>query len=110
MERLEDESQPLVAELGQLLVLQCHGLGATQFDGAACSFVQQADDVEQRGFATSRRPHDAEEFAFLYFQVYVFQCLGFYLVGAVYLVDTGKFDYWHIILGFENYYLVVIGV
>lgn len=53
---------------------------------------EQADDVEQRRLATARRAHDADKFAFLDFDVYIFESYGFDFVCAVYLVYTFKFD------------------
>ena len=88
MERLEDEAQILVTESSQFLVFHTLHAGTGYFDGTAGGCVEQPHYVEQRGLTTTRRSHDAEEFALLYSQVHVLQCLCLNLVCTVNLVDT----------------------
>ena len=63
VEALEHEADVAFAELGALLLLQAADLLAEQLVGALGGVVQEAEDVEQRGFAAARRPHDGDELA-----------------------------------------------
>ena len=70
---LEDEADVLRAPLRELTAAQgAHG-HTVHFDGASRWRVEAADQIEQRGFARSRRAHQREEIAFRDFQVDAFQ-------------------------------------
>ena len=57
VEALEHEADVALAELGALLLLQAANLLSEQLIGALGGIIQEAEDVEQRGFAAARRPH-----------------------------------------------------
>ncbi len=63
VEALEYEADVALAELGALLLLQAADLLSEQLIGALGGIIQEAEDVEQRGFAAARRPHDGDELA-----------------------------------------------
>ncbi len=63
VEALEHEADVALAELGALLLLQAADLLSEQLIGALGGIIQEAEDVEQRGFAAARRPHDGDELA-----------------------------------------------
>ena len=83
VERLEDEAQAVVAEVGQLAVGHARRRRAGNLDGARGGRVKQPDEVQQRGFAAARGAHDTEEFTLFDRQVHVLQGDGFDLLRAV---------------------------
>ena len=68
VEALEHEADVALAEFGALALLQLAHLLTEQLVGAARGVVQEAEDVEQRGFAAARRPHHGHELAGLDFE------------------------------------------
>ena len=68
VEALEHEADVALAELGALPLLQLSDLLPQQLVAARGGVVQEAEDVEQRGFAAARRPHHGDELAVLYFE------------------------------------------
>ena len=68
VEALEHEADVALAELGALLFLEAAHFGAEEFIGTAGGIVQQAQNVQQRGFAAARRAHDGDELAVLDFE------------------------------------------
>lgn len=62
---LKDESDVLVAEVGQFATVKRQHVGAVDKEAAGVGLVERADDLEQRGFACAARPYDADNFAFL---------------------------------------------
>ena len=86
MEALEHEAECLVTERCQLLVVHVFSACAVDFDGSRSRRVEQSHDVEQRGLSTTRRPHDTEEFAFLHFEVHIFQ--SFHLINSLNVIDN----------------------
>ena len=109
MEALEHEAQRLVPQLSEFVVRQL-GVndGAAQLDGAACRFVKQAHDVQQRRFAATGRPHDAQELALLYFNVHILQSLCFHFVRTIDFVNLSQFDYSFHNVCYLNYQLSIV--
>jgi len=68
VEALEYEADIALAKLGALAFFQLSHLLTEQLVGAARGVVQEAEDVEQRGFAAARRPHHGHELAALNFE------------------------------------------
>jgi len=63
LERLEHEPDLAVAQVGELVVAEAAHVGAAQLVRAGARRVEQAEDVEQRALAGSRRAHDRDELA-----------------------------------------------
>ena len=58
MEGLEHEADFLAANFCLLLVIKGCDVAAVQFIDAGSRPIEQPDQVEQRGFSGTRRPHD----------------------------------------------------
>ena len=83
VERLENEAQTMVAEVGQLAIGHARRRRAGNLNGARRGRVKQPDEVQQRGFAAARGAHDTEEFTLFDRQVHVLQGDGLDLLRAV---------------------------
>jgi hypothetical protein len=60
---LEDKADLLVADVGELVVVEVGHAHAVQQILAAGGLVEAADDVHQRGLAAARGPHDRHHLA-----------------------------------------------
>ena len=63
VERLEDEADPIAAQLGELLVVELGDVGVADQHGARREVVEPGDAVHQRRLARARRAHDGGEAA-----------------------------------------------
>ncbi len=63
VERLEDEADPVAAQMGQLLVVERAQVDVADEDVTARQRVEPGDGVHQGGLAGSGRPHDRRELA-----------------------------------------------
>ena len=59
MERLEYKTQCFVTESRQLLIFHSLGVRTVNFDSSCCGCIKQSHDIQQSGFATSGRSHNA---------------------------------------------------
>ena len=93
VEALEDEAYLALADAGAVLLVQVGHLLPQQTVAARGGVVQQAEDVQQGGLATTRGAHDGYEFALLYLEVHLVQCDGFYFRRAEYFAKVVDFDH-----------------
>src|ERR1051325_2868541 len=63
VERLKDEADFLIANLGEVVVIHLADLNAVEFVLAGSGRIQAADQVHQGGFARTGRSHDREVLA-----------------------------------------------
>ena len=63
VEALEHESDGATSHLGPLALRQPGGFLTRQLVRARGRLIEQAHQVQQRGLATARRPHDGNELA-----------------------------------------------
>ena len=77
VEALEHEADVALAELGAVLLLEVAHLLPQQLVAAFRGVVQEAEDVEQGGFAAARRPHDGDKLAVVDFERNAVQREGF---------------------------------
>jgi hypothetical protein len=93
IETLEDETDGRASHAGELrLGVRRHAF-AEELVGPAGWRVEQAEDVQQRGFAAARRPHDRDELAGSNFQAHVVERVGFNFAGAIHLADMIEFQH-----------------
>ena len=103
METLEDEAEVEVAEARQFAVGAVGKLTPHKAHAPLGGLVEQADDVEQRRLAASRRPHDAYKFALLDRNVHALERDGLDIRSAVYFFDILKLDNSH-----DKYFIYVL--
>ena len=90
IEGLEHEPDLDVADGGEFAVGQrLHRLAVETVD-AARGFVQQAEDIEQGGFAGTGRAHDADEFAAADFEIDAFEDGDIHGSGIIGLPDVAE--------------------
>ena len=94
IETLKDESNQPVAVFGSFGLREIADELSVDAVFAAVVVVENAEDVEQRGLARTRRAHDGYEFAFLDAQVDAFQYVE-RLGAEVGLVDVFQFYHAH---------------
>ena len=89
IERLEDEAYHAVPRSGGLRFVESPDEPAVEVVFAFVVVVEDAHDVQQSRFARTGRPHDGDEFAFLYFEVDAFEHMqgGACVVGFVYVLE-----------------------
>ena len=92
VEILENEPDVGVAEGRQLAVAQSRGVGPRDFDSALGRFVEQSDDIEQRGLAAPRGAHYAYEFPFVDCEVNILESESLDFACAVQFADAVYFD------------------
>ena len=85
---LEDEANNSLAEVCALVLLQVAHVAAIQQVGAFGGIVEQAEDIQQRGFATTRRPHDGDKLAFLHLEVHIAERPGLDFFRTEHLLDV----------------------
>ena len=100
VEALEHEADVAFAELGTLFLLEAADLGAEEFIGTTGGIVQQAQNVQQRGLAAARRPHDGHELAVFDFKRDAIQRRGLDLFRAE---DLGEVGYLNHIYGIYTF-------
>jgi len=83
IEPLEDKTDLGPADLGPLAVRAAGQIPVLDQDVAGCRTEQAAHDVQQGGFATTRRPHDGDEFPASDLQIDSAQCRYVHLADAV---------------------------
>src|SRR5665213_2596658 len=88
VEALEDEADVPAAQAREFLLTQFRDLLAKERIAAAVGIVEQAEDVEQRRLAASRRAHDREEFPATHHERYLRQGVSLHLGRAVDLADV----------------------
>ena len=92
IERLEDESDRLVADLRPLGRCEAgHRLAVEQIIAARWR-VQEPEDRQQRRFAATRRTGDGYELTRFDFQMDVGQSVGFHLFSVKHLAERLKID------------------
>src|SRR5258708_40120732 len=94
IEALEDESDGVLAQLGEPCTRTARDVLSAEPIFAAGRTIEHADDVEKSGFAAARWPHHSDELANRDFQIDVTQRCGFNLGRAI---DLGEM--------FERYHL-----
>ena len=62
---LKDESDMLVAEVGQFATVERQHVGTVDKEATGIGLVERADDLKQRGFARAAWAYDTDNFAFL---------------------------------------------
>ena len=93
VEALEHEADMPFANLGALAFLQAAHVLAIEKVGSAGGIVEQSQNVEQRRFTTTRRPHDGHELPFLHFERHAAQCYGLHLFRAEHFLNVFKFNH-----------------
>ena len=88
VEGLEDETERLVTEGGQLFVVHTDRIGSGDLDRTGCRGVQQSDDVQQGGLSATGGAHDAQKFTFLDIQVHILQGNCFDLLRTVDVLEV----------------------
>ena len=68
VEALEDEADIALANLRALLFFEVANFFVAQVIVALGGVVEQAQDIQERGFAATRGAHDGDELAILNFQ------------------------------------------
>ena len=68
-------------------------LGAEELVGAAGRVVQQAKDVQQRGLAAARRPHDGDKLAVFDFKGYAVKSRGLNFFRPEDFAKVGNFNH-----------------
>ena len=86
---LEDESEMLVAEMGELLAGKGGYIDRIDVYTARIRLFECTDDLQQRGLSCTAGTNDADDLAFVDMQVYAFE----YLKGAEAFGDV--FDCYH---------------
>ena len=93
VEGLEHEAQELVAQARGFGLPQIADRVTRQHVAAAVIAVENAEDVQQRGFAGAGRAHDGHQLAFADVQVDALEHVQGLLAGAVILVDVVQLDH-----------------
>src|SRR5690606_19411203 len=92
VEALEDEADVAFAQLGEAVLREARDLAIGEPVAPARRRIDQADDVEQRRFAASGRPHDRDELALLDRQIDARERRGFELLRPIELRDALEAD------------------
>src|ERR1017187_4275962 len=92
IELLENEAHVLVAPVGDLAVAQFAQIVAEHADVPAGGAIHGGDQVQQRRFPRSRRPHQRHEFAFVDLKAHVLQRDHVELVAPVLLGQVAGFN------------------
>ena len=91
--RLEDEADIALAELRAVPLPEGSDLLPQQGVAPGSGIVQQAQNIEQRGLAASRRPHDGDELALVHVERHAVQGDGFDLLGPEDLAEVLDFQH-----------------
>ena len=103
MEGLEHETDLFAAHFGLLHIIQVGDVAAIQQISAGTRTIQQADQVEQGGFAGTGRPHDGDIIARSDVQVDVAQRGDLLIADSEDAADLGQFDHgWQLRLIFRD--------
>jgi len=97
MKALEDEADTLAAHGGLLVGRQRGDVAAFEAIGPGIGAVEQAEQVEQRRFAGTRRPHDRYVFACFDADVEAAERMHLAVAQMENALDACKFDYGHAI-------------
>ena len=65
---LKHKAQMLIAKVTQLLLRQPTGVDTVHHHAPRVGLVERADNLQQRGLAGARRPHDAHHLSFFYME------------------------------------------
>ncbi len=93
MEELEHETDPLTPHLRLLLVGQRSHVAPCKVVGTAGGAVEQAENVEQRGFARPGRPHQADVLAGADAERHLAQGVHRLVAYLEYAADARKLDH-----------------
>jgi hypothetical protein len=93
VEGLEHEAQLLVTQARGLGLPQVVDLLTGQLVAALVVPIEDAEDVQQRGFAGTRRAHDGDQLSIADMQVDALQDVHGLLARTVRLVDAVKLDH-----------------
>ena len=92
VEALEDESDFLVADVGEFVAVELGDVCAVEEVVAGGGAVEAADHVHEGGFAGAAGAHEGDEFAGLDVECDAADGVHIYLAGVVGLVDVGECD------------------
>src|SRR5690606_10710218 len=92
VEALEDESQVVAAQQGELVVGEVGDIESAEVVASGGGRIQAADDVHGGGFAGAAGAHDGDKFAVIDAEVDAVEGTDFGVAAAVDFVDVGHFD------------------
>jgi len=92
VERLEDETDLLVADRGELVVVEVGDLGLVQPVGAERGRVETPEEVHEGRLPRARRSHDGDELVAQHVKVDIVQGSHFELAADVGLAEPLAFD------------------
>lgn len=82
--KLEHETDFTLAQGGAVTLFHRGDLDPVEQVGAYRGIVEKTENVKQRRLAATRRPHDGDKFATLYFKVFHVESDSLDLVGTEY--------------------------
>ena len=89
---MKDEANLAGAEFGLAVTANAGDVAVAEEILAKSGLVDKADDIEESGFAATRRPHDHDEFAALDSEVEVAQGVIFGIAEAVAFAQALQLD------------------
>lgn len=95
MKRLEHETERVLPNGCALVLVEFVHISTDESNGATSGRVQEANHVEERGFAAAAWPHDADEFPLLDVKVYAFEDGDFRFSNPVRLGQSARLDCVH---------------
>ena len=90
---LENEADVAFAEVGAFAFVEMGYFDTVEDEAAGIGIVEEAEYIQEGGFAAAGGAHDGDEFPFFDFEGEFVKCDGLYLFGAIRFLKFGDLDH-----------------